>query len=322
VNKFMQGAAILPLLAFGAMAQDPQADATRKMKTELDMVKVNMVGAVKGPVVKGMPYSGEEITETNQVLADGTRIHRETKTAVYRDSEGRTRRETPDSITISDPVAGVMYVKNPKTETVRKMQMASTSYVRRDTTSGSGATAGFAVGGGTSKSTFDIRVDGDGPPHIVIDGKELDPKQVEEMVAKAKAQGGSVEGGHLFITHEGQPMVDSVRTEVMTATAAMPVMFSKRVGSAEPLGKKNIEGVIAEGKRSVQTIETGEIGNDRPIQIVNESWFSEELGMTVMTKRTDPRNGDESFRLTNIRRGDPAPYLFQAPAGVTNERKM
>ena len=83
--------------------------------------------------------------------------------------------------------------------------------------------------------------------------------------------------------------------------------------AGEPLGKQMIEGVNAEGTRSVQTIEAGAIGNDRPIAITNESWYSDELQMQVMSKRTDPRTGDESFRLTNIRRGEPGAYLFQPP---------
>jgi len=91
MNRFVQSAAVLPLLAFGAAAQDtPQRlDTLKKKMVEEGMVRMNMVGAVKGPLVKGMPYSADEITESNQVLADGTRIHRETKVAVYRDSEGR-----------------------------------------------------------------------------------------------------------------------------------------------------------------------------------------------------------------------------------------
>ena len=39
-----------------------------------------------------------------------------------------------------------------------------------------------------------------------------------------------------------------------------------------------MEGVIADGMRNVETIEQGAIGNDRPIQIVNEHWYSEEIG--------------------------------------------
>ena len=44
-------------------------------------------------------------------------------------------------------------------------------------------------------------------------------------------------------------------------------------------------------------------------------WYSDELQMMVSSKRSDPRTGDETFRLTNIRLGEPGAYLFQAPSG-------
>src|SRR5690242_7555338 len=43
--------------------------------------------------VKGAPYSADAITETTQTLADGNRITRKTTASLYRDSQGRTRRE-------------------------------------------------------------------------------------------------------------------------------------------------------------------------------------------------------------------------------------
>jgi hypothetical protein len=46
-----------------------------------------------GKVVKGAPYSGEAVTESVQTLADGNRIVNKFTSQVYRDSEGRTRRE-------------------------------------------------------------------------------------------------------------------------------------------------------------------------------------------------------------------------------------
>jgi hypothetical protein len=95
-----------------------------------------------------------------------------------------------------------------------------------------------------------------------------------------------------------------------------------RKSAGEPLGKQMIEGVNAEGVREVSTIDAGAIGNDRPIQVSTESWYSADLQMNVMTKHSDPRTGDESFRLTNINRAEPAAYLFQPPAGYQiTERK-
>src|SRR5690349_10806908 len=50
-------------------------------------------GGVPGPVVKGKPYSARSITESTQTLADGNRITDRNEAVIYRDSEGRTRRE-------------------------------------------------------------------------------------------------------------------------------------------------------------------------------------------------------------------------------------
>ena len=320
MNRFMQNAAVLPLLAFGAASQDSAQLTEAKKKLEQGMVRMNMVGAVKGPLVKGMPYSAEEINETNQVLADGTRIHRETKVSVYRDSEGRTRRETPDSVTISDPVAGTTYVINPKTNSVRKLMMSNTMVYRATGTGG--ALAGVEP---DEPTTFSVRTSGDGQANIEINGKQLDPKAVAEMLAKAKAE-GRAEMNHVEVFTAPQGAAAGALGVMSSTAMAGPIMVRKMApaGKGEPLGKKNMEGVIAEGMRNVETIEQGAIGNDRPIEIVNEHWYSEELAMTVYSKRSDPRTGEETFRMTNIRRGDPPAYLFQAPAEtpVVHERKM
>ena len=47
-----------------------------------------------GKVVTGAPYSAVAVTETKQTLADGNVIDRKVQSNVYRDSQGRTRRET------------------------------------------------------------------------------------------------------------------------------------------------------------------------------------------------------------------------------------
>ncbi|MBL8191880.1 MAG: TonB family protein, partial [Acidobacteria bacterium] len=87
--------------------------------------------------------------------------------------------------------------------------------------------------------------------------------------------------------------------------------------NTESLGKQMIEGVEAEGKRTVTTIPVGAIGNERPIEIVSESWYSPELQTTVLSKRNDPTSGETTFRLTNIRRGNPDASLFQVPSDYT-----
>ena len=85
----------------------------------------------------------------------------------------------------------------------------------------------------------------------------------------------------------------------------------------EQLGKQTIEGVEAEGTRTTVTIPAGEIGNERPIEIVSERWYSPELQLVVMTRHSDPRTGETIYKLTNINRAEPAKTLFEVPAGYT-----
>jgi len=85
----------------------------------------------------------------------------------------------------------------------------------------------------------------------------------------------------------------------------------------EDLGKQTIEGVEAQGTRVTITIPTGEIGNERPIEIVNERWYSPELQMDVLTRHDDPRTGETTYRLTNINRAEPVRSLFEVPTDYT-----
>jgi len=83
----------------------------------------------------------------------------------------------------------------------------------------------------------------------------------------------------------------------------------------EELGEQNIEGVSAKGTRTITTIPAGAIGNERPIETVYERWYSDELQMVVYSKHSDPRFGEQTYRLTNINRSEPDPSLFQVPQG-------
>ncbi len=84
----------------------------------------------------------------------------------------------------------------------------------------------------------------------------------------------------------------------------------------ESLGTKTIEGVSAEGKRETRTIAAGAIGNERPIEIISETWYSPELHTIVLSKRNDPRVGETVFHLTDINRAEPDASLFQPPPGT------
>ena len=81
----------------------------------------------------------------------------------------------------------------------------------------------------------------------------------------------------------------------------------------QSLGRRSIDGVMAEGTRTTSTIPAGAIGNFQAIEIVSERWFSPDLQMPVLISRNDPRTGETVYRLTNIVRAEPPADLFTVP---------
>jgi hypothetical protein len=259
-----------------------------------------------GKVVKGVPYSAQAVTESVQVLADGNRIVRKSSASVYRDSEGRTRRDQsvgnigpyavagapPQTIFINDPVANVNYILDPRSHTARKMSFV---YLDRPGNRMQGA-----------KATM-IQVT---PP------ASIEERQAVEIAAAEVAGTGEVKAR--------RPMAKAgVAGEIGGAIGGGPSgNWIKKEPVVEALGKQLIEGVEAEGTRSTLTIAAGEIGNELPIQIISERWHSPELQQVVMSKHSDPRFGETTYRLTAINRAEPARTLFEIPSEYTFKESM
>lgn len=342
-------------------------------------------------IVKGAPYSAESVTESAQLLADGNRITRTSKASIYRDSEGRTRRdqtlnhigpwatadEAPQTIFINDPVAGTNYTLHPRNRTAQKV--SNVFHFRRPTEEGEHApgsetrTQVFMRGesGVVTVSAAPLRASTVGG----LSGKAI--KKVQPTyppVAKAAgAQGaatvqivvnetGDVESAKATSGHPllQQAAVDAAREWKFSPTKmsgnavkvsgtisfvfALPKegetpgsttlmrarepgqghqgeLLPSRVAGPKPvtesLGKQFIEGIEAEGTRTTITIQPGAIGNERAINIVSERWYSPELQTVVMSKNSDPRFGETSYRLTNISRTEPARTLFEVPSDYT-----
>jgi hypothetical protein len=255
--------------------------------------------------VKGAPYTAKAVTTMTQTLVDGNRIKHTSEVDMARDSEGRTRREQSlknlgpwqtnmqsTMITINDPVAHVRYELHKdgdrtyasKSQSVERMRMIED---KAKVMAEQSRTVHVGEGHG-SGTGVGIGV-GDEP------GKD---KQIVIVTT-----GGD---NNVFTVGQGQ-RVESDNKNVKT----------------EDLGTQTIEGVSAQGTRKTITIPAGQAGNEQPINIVSETWYSPELKMTVMSKRNDPRVGETEFKLTNIQRGEPDASLFQLPAGVeVNEPKM
>src|SRR5215472_5528821 len=213
-----------------------------------------------GKIVTGAPFSAVAVSETTQTLADGNHISRKTQSNLYRDSQGRVRREItlvgfgplaasgkPKSfVVINDPVGGVTYFLHPDEKTAEKM------------------TKPFANMGGAAR---------------------------EAMRNKRSAR---------------------EQQEIANGTLHQ-----------EDLGTQTIAGVTAQGTRITRTIPAGQMGNEKPITIVNERWYSNDLQMVVMSKRSDPWSGETTFTFTNINRTEPDASYFTVPSdySVTQGRQ-
>jgi hypothetical protein len=131
----------------------------------------------------------------------------------------------------------------------------------------------------------------------------MNSQRRQELEAKLKAERRS--GTVAVATGEGNMMM------IRTDAAAKESRDNVRT---ESLGTSVIEGVQAEGRRITEIIPAGKIGNEKPIEIVNETWYSPELQTTIMSKHSDPRTGDVTYTLKNISRSEPDPALFTPPA--------
>lgn len=254
--------------------------------------------------VPGAPYSAEAVNESIQVLADGNRIVRRSVSRVYRDGAGRTRREELNAdgqavtIAINDAVSGTSVVIDPAANIAHRTAVAK-FIASRGVAAGSPAETAVALYyTSESKPTSE--------PKLISEG-ELKAKQQAEL--KAVQEAGTrphATTGHATVNLAGG----------VTWVAASPGEV-RTSASKEDLGDQTIEGVKARGTRTTTVIPAGAIGNDLPITVTSEEWFSPDLKVLVMTKHADPRSGETTYRLTGIARGEPSPSLFEVPAGVT-----
>jgi hypothetical protein len=87
--------------------------------------------------------------------------------------------------------------------------------------------------------------------------------------------------------------------------------------SSEVLKNKQVLGFRAEGTRQTMTIPAGVFGNVGPIQVVTERWHSPELKIVLESRRSDPRLGDVTYRVTSLVRAEPDAALFVIPSDYT-----
>lgn len=298
--KVVFGSLIVAACAAGVMAQQDTPQPPKVVAA----ITASSAG------VKGQPFSADAINESVQTLADGNRIVQTSTSKIYRNSEGKVRREMNGAkgaaffnfyepeISIAEP-SGNRIVLDQAGRTARTITLVS-------------------------------------PEAVKVRESDLTPEQrkavekVREMKVTVDANGdhlkkvGEEMRATTVIAGEGVPLsgLPSVPRTPFPGVVDGNMMFlrggpgdSKWDKKTDDLGTQNIEGVMAEGSRTTTTIPAGAIGNERPIEIVYERWYSKELGMVVMSKHSDPRFGEQTYTLKNIVRAEPDPSLFTVPQG-------
>ena len=268
-----------------------------QMRTPLATPEMRQA-VVESRVTTGRPYSAEATTEFSQVLGDGNRIVRKATVRIFRDGEGRTRREELDadgqvkSISIYDPVVHASYVLDPA------RRVATKSALRVVVPDGRGR-------GGAVRAVVGEKITAEQAAAERVPGRVM-------LGAPAEAPGQAAAEG-----------LQKVQAEIVARSggggALQPAMRGRGSANAntESLGQKTIDGVLAEGTRTTSVIPAGSIGNQQPITVTSEQWFSPDLEILVMTKFSDPRSGESSYTVSNITRGEPTAGLFDVPSDYT-----
>ena len=298
MKKLLLGAAPFALLSAQIITHDvvgPAGAQPRQMRIETRHVVGPMTGAVEfmsvemgsSAPVKNAPYSAEAVTETVQTLADGNRITRKNSVMQYRDSEGRMRREfaLQSMGRLGDVEAGAsqtITIDDP----VAKMHYSLDAKNK----------TAMKMARGEGMQNMMLRP----PPPPPPPGGLVAPAAPATVIMSRTFERSIESGGVTFAAST-------------SSSASVKAADAKE----EDLGTRNIEGVTATGTRSTVTIPAGEVGNELALRVVVEKWYSGQLKTFVLTRHSDPRVGETTLRLTNVRLGEPPATLFEVPAGFT-----
>jgi hypothetical protein len=268
----------------------------------------------------GKPMYAEFVTEHHQSFTDGNRISRSTASCIYRDSAGRIRREAQLSvpgvtagiaattfITIVDHQLGYGYVLNPQEMVAHRYELNGTapSYVAHLSAQGNGA-ALLSAQSASNSTTPEPAPEGSHWRLKLFTPHHNHPAQDSAATTSQPSNSNQLGSGLLS--------ADSGITATPTMRIDQPFLAAPNPVRTENLGEQNILGFAARGTRVITTLPAGQIGNDRPIDIVSEQWFSPELELVMRSLHQDPWAGEFVTTVTKVSRGDQAAALFEIPA--------
>lgn len=295
-------------------------------------------------VIKGAPYCATAVHENVQVLADGNRIVRKQLSELCRDGEGRTRREVqrdgaPRVVYLNDPVAKESWILHPDQ---KRMQRLRTTMTLRtgDAADHEAWQASMQAWGermkeqaarwkewGASVAERARSADAErvrarsltGEPGIVIERELALPAAPGASAPQVRREIRVVRASEL--PAPPMPPVALVPpvppAPPLLLQGPLTLSLPREGGTTTALPARDIDGLKVNGERTTWTIAAGKIGNERPIVISREVWRSPELMLTISSRDSDPRSGEQNYRLEKIKRGEPDPALMKPPADYT-----
>jgi len=228
--------------------------------------------------VKGVPFCATVTNDHLQTFADGNRIHTSDTSMICRDSQGRMRREAQLDLLGAVPEGGapkIITITDPVAGVRYTLDTHAKVASKMPLNPKVLGEAGALKSGGNSVYMVSKRVGPMGPDPAAGPGQVMIMKN---------------------IVTNGGPVGDGVEPQ------------------SESLGDQTIAGVRATGTKITTTIPAGKMGNEQPINIVSERWYSPDLQVTVMTKHSDPWAGQLTTQFSNISTAEPDPSLFTVPS--------
>ena len=386
--KFLS-AVVLLLFTFEAVVKAQIVEPKPVGKIEVVNPKAEIVSSSER-VVKGAPFSADAVSESVQILFDGNRIVQRVNTRLYRDGEGRFRRdempkpvalgsfvEMPQAVFILDPVLSLKIFLYPESKTARQLAFKieknerqkefekeewDSEKAEQEIEKAAQEIAEAEQEYEKARQELEKRREQASGKDLLQLGKlkqrienlkarleskkqrlkkrkwsiESEKPESEKPPARSEKQAAqqsrseSTSSSSSSVTENEKPAKVAAESKmVVKETKPKPFKISakpnkpnnpslpvlpKGEAKTEALGTRRIEGVEAEGVRLTTTVAAGAIGNERPIEITYERWYSKELELIVYSKYTDPRFGEQTYRLTNIKRSEPENALFTPPA--------
>lgn len=271
------------ILATGMAAQTPPdrpitvpVANSAMIAQKAGMIGMHVVDAMEAAPVKGAPFCATVTTEHTQPFADGNRIHTTENSSLCRDSQGRTRRDA--TLNLMGAAS-----QNPAPKLITIVDPVA------------------------------------GVRYILDSENKIAHKAPLPPLPSNVANGDGAEKGErtMFYQTAGGPGAAGAEPTPSSAN----VFFRKVArGSNEPaptsenLGEQTINGIAASGTRMTTTIPSNKMGNDQPITITSERWYSSDLKVEVMTKHNDPWAGELKTELTSVNTSEPDASLFTVPS--------